>query len=55
MSHISIVNAAAPKAVAGTTAGDASAALLRKMLPASRVHGAEGDGVANTDADGMRD
>ncbi len=53
--HISRVNADVPKAVAGTPAGDASAALLRRTLPAGAAHGADGDGDALTDTDGMRD
>jgi hypothetical protein len=44
-----------PKAVAETTAGDDSAALLRRMLPAGAVHGTDGDGVAMAVADGFCD
>jgi hypothetical protein len=55
LTHISRVNAAEPKAVPGTMAGDASPALLRKMLPEGAAHGADGDGDALTEADGIRD
>jgi hypothetical protein len=55
LTHISKVNAFVPKAVAGTMAADASAALLRMILPAGAAQGAEGDGVAMTDTDGIRD
>ncbi len=56
MSHISIVKAAVPNTVEGTTAGDTSAALLRKMLPADAAQATEGDGDAMVvDEDCMRD
>jgi hypothetical protein len=55
LTHISRVNAAEPNAVAGTRAGDASEALIRRMLPACGVHATDGDGVAVTAADVMRD
>jgi hypothetical protein len=55
LTHISRVNADVPKTVAGTTAGDASAALPRKMLPAGAAQATEGDGDAMVDEDCMRD
>lgn len=48
LTHISRVKAAVPKAVAGTAAGDASAALLRRMLPAVAAQGSEEKGEAVT-------
>ena len=46
LTHISRVKAAVPKPVAGTTAGDASEALFRRMLPAGAAQGNEGEGEA---------
>ena len=49
--HISMVKAFAPKAVAGTSAAVANAASLSRMLPVAAVHGVDGVGDAHTDAD----
>ena len=53
--HISMVKADVPNAVEGTSAAVASAALLRRMLPAGAVHGADGEGDGLTDADSERE